>query len=147
MKFLCCWESNQGQTRFPSLVTVLTVRLVWFWPWPLSFSAVTVRIEMPFKTAVWLVIWWPASQLTAPGQMDNMLRPTLQFGRSNFDSTLRRINNNLSGGGSHSLSFSDKGEFVSDELQADRRERKRTKTCWTKKLLENFHYICKKKKK
>ena len=69
-----------------------------------------------------------------------MLRPTLQFGRSDFDSALKRINNNLSGGGSHSLSFSDKGEFVLDELQAERSGRRRRKTCWTKKLLEDFHH-------
>lgn len=141
IKFLRCWGGNQVQTRFHTLVTVLTDRPVCFWPWLLSSNAVTVRIEMPFKTAVWLVSWWPASQLTAPGWIDNMLRPNPQFGRSNFDSTLKRINNNLSRGGCHSLSFSDKGEFVSDKLQADRWKRKKTKTCWTKKLLENFHYI------
>lgn len=84
---------------------------------------------------------WSAGDLPHSSGMDNMLRPTPQFGGSNFDSTLKRINNNLSREGSHSLSFSDKGEFVSDELQADRWEWRRTKTCWTQMLLENFHYI------
>lgn len=78
---------------------------------------ITVRIKMPFKMTVWLVSWWPSSQLTAPGWMDNMLSPTLHFGNSNYDSTLKWINNNLSGRSSRSLSFSDKGEFVFDGLQ------------------------------
>lgn len=72
--------------------------------------------------------------------MDNMLSPTLQFGRSNFDSTLKRINNNLSGGGSHSLSFSDKGEFVFGELQADRWERKKNKNLLDKDVVPLHWY-------
>lgn len=58
--------------------------------------------------------------LAASGWMDNMLRPTPQFASSSFDSTLKKINNNLSGSSRHSLSFSDKGEFVFDGLQRDR---------------------------
>jgi len=58
--------------------------------------------------------------------MDNIPSPTLQFGRSNFDSALKMINNHLTGGSSRPLSFSDKGEFVLDQLQADRWVTKRT---------------------
>lgn len=66
-----------------------------------------------------------------------MLRPSLQFASSRFDSKLKTINNNLSGRGSLSLSFSDKGEFAFDELRADGWET-RGRRAWTQIQPDNF---------